>query len=126
MRKSVANSELVSLKQGDIFAVDGTEYDLYYGKPDASGTLGTTDGATPSRTKIIYIEDAKKYIVKFDPNWKNADIYVHDMSGKLILSKKNVKASSDYVIDLDTKVNNTFIINVISELGEKVTSKIIK
>ena len=48
------------------------------------------------------------------------------MSGKLILSKKNVKASSDYVIDLDTKVNNTFIINVISELGEKVTSKIIK
>jgi hypothetical protein len=48
------------------------------------------------------------------------------MSGKLILSNKNVKTGSDYTINLDTKVNNTFIINVVSELGEKVTSKIIK
>ena len=126
LRKSVANSELVSLKQGDTFAVDGTEYDLYYGKPDASGTLGTTDGATPSRTKIVYIQEADKYIVKFDPNWKKADVYIHDMSGKLIFSEKNVSASSDYLIKLDNGVNNTYIINVVSDLGVKVTSKIIK
>jgi hypothetical protein len=47
------------------------------------------------------------------------------MSGNLFLVKK-CKTSSDYTINLDTKVNNTFIINVVSELGEKVTSKIIK
>ena len=102
-----------------------TEFDLYYGLP-TNGTLGTSDTKVPSRTRILYIEDSNKYVVKFDPNWKSADIYVHDMSGRLILSNKNVKTGSDYTINLDTKVNNTFIINVISELGEKVTSKIIK
>lgn len=126
LRDSSNNGSLLKAKQGETIPVTGQEFDLYYGAPSNEGTLGTDNGKAPSRTKIIYIEDAKKYIVKFDPNWKNADIYVHDMSGKLILSKKNVKASSDYVIELDTKVKNTFIINVISELGEKVTSKIIK
>lgn len=120
------NGSLIDVKQMNTIPVTSTEYDLYYGKPQTDGTLGTNEGKTPSRTKILYIEDAKKYIVKFDPNWKKADIYVHDMSGRLIFSDKNVSASSDYLIKLDDNVNNAYIVNVISELGEKVTSKIIK
>ena len=120
------NGSLIDVKQMNTIPVTSTEYDLYYGKPQTDGTLGTNEGKTPSRTKILYIEDAKKYIVKFDPNWKKADIYIHDMSGRLIFSDKNVSASSDYLIKLDDNVNNAYIVNVISELGEKVTSKIIK
>ena len=120
------NGSLIDVKQMNTIPVTSTEYDLYYGKPQTDGTLGTNEGKTPSRTKILYIEDAKKYIVKFDPNWKKADIYVHDMSGRLIFSEKNVSASSDYLIKLDNGVNNTYIINVVSDLGVKVTSKIIK
>ncbi len=120
------NGSLIDVKQMNTIPVTSTEYDLYYGKPQTEGTLGTIEGETPSRTKVLYIEDAKKYIVKFDPNWKKADIYVHDMSGRLIFSDKNVSASSDYLIKLDDKVNNAYIVNVVSELGIKVTSKIIK
>ena len=125
VRDAINNGQVIEAKQGGVVPATSTEFDLYYGLP-TSGTLGTSDTKVPSRTKIVYNEDSKKYIVKFDSNWNNADIYVHDMSGKLIISNKNVKTSSDYTINLDTKVNNTFIINVISELGEKVTSKIVK
>ena len=125
VRDAINNGQVIEAKQGGVVPATSTEFDLYYGLP-TSGTLGTSDTKVPSRTKIVYSEDSKKYIVKFDSNWNNADIYVHDMSGKLIFSNKNVKTSSDYTINLDTKVNNTFIINVVSELGEKVTSKIIK
>ena len=125
VRDAINNGQVIEAKQGGVVPATSTEFDLYYGLP-TNGTLGTSDTKVPSRTKIVYSEDSKKYIVKFDSNWNNADIYVHDMSGKLIFSNKNVKTSSDYTINLDTKVNNTFIINVVSELGEKVTSKIIK
>ena len=125
VRDAINNGQVIEAKQGGVVPATSTEFDLYYGLP-TNGTLGTSDTKVPSRTKIVYSEDSKKYIVKFDSNWKSADIYVHDMSGKLILSNKNVKTGSDYTINLDTKVNNTFIINVVSELGEKVTSKIIK
>lgn len=129
LRPSDVSSDLIEVKQGEVVAaagsVEGVEYDLYYGVPD-SGTLGTSKNVKPSRTKIMYVEEAKKYIVKFDPNWKKADVYVHDMSGKLILSEKSVSAKSDYVIELNSSVNGGYIINVISELGEQVTSKIIK
>lgn len=120
------NGNLIDVKQMNTIPVTSSEYDLYYGKPQTDGTLGTNEGEIPSRTKILYIEDAKKYIVKFDPNWKKADIYIHDMSGRLIFSEKNVSASSDYLIKLDDNVNNAYIVNVISEQGVKVTSKIIK
>ncbi|MEG2078718.1 T9SS type A sorting domain-containing protein, partial [Chryseobacterium sp.] len=66
------------------------------------------------------------YIVRFDPNWKKADITVYDMSGKLVLSKKDVKTDKDFVIDLDDNIKNGYIVNILSDNGEKVATKILK
>ena len=65
--------KLLKLKQGGVVPATSTEFDLYYGLP-TNGTLGTVILKVPSRTKKLYIEDSKKYIVKFDSNWNNADI----------------------------------------------------
>ena len=34
-----------------------------------------------SRTMVVYNPEITNYIVRFDPNWKKADIEVYDMSG---------------------------------------------
>ena len=64
-------------------------------------------------------------MVRFDPNWKTADIQVYDMSGKLILAEKKVLADKDYVLNL-AKHNNAYIVTAVSEKGEKISSKIVR
>lgn len=113
--------QVISVQPGNS---NGVEYDLYYGLP--TGTLNTTDVSKKSRTLVVYNADTNGYFVRFDPNWKKADIQVFDMSGKLVLSKKDVNANKDYNLDLAQDVKISYIVTVVSEKGEKVTSKIIK
>ncbi|CAM3075805.1 T9SS C-terminal target domain-containing protein [Chryseobacterium flavum] len=121
-----SNGTVQQAKQGQTITVATSSYDLYYGEPNNS-TLATKDKEnTPSRTMVVYNPQVTNYIVRFDPNWKKADIEVYDMSGKLVLSKKAVDASRDFIIELDGSIKNSYIVKVVSDKGEVVNTKILK
>ncbi|PWN63083.1 T9SS C-terminal target domain-containing protein [Chryseobacterium phosphatilyticum] len=120
------NGTVQQAKQGDIVPVTHDEYNLYYGEPN-NGTLAIDKkNAKPSRTAVVYNPAITNYIVRFDPNWKKADIEVYDMSGKLVISKKAIDASRDFVIELDGSVKNSYIVKIVSDKGETVNTKILK
>ncbi|MDR6373154.1 hypothetical protein J2795_004343 [Chryseobacterium bernardetii] len=120
------NGNLVQAKQGDVVAVTNEEANLYYGEP-SNITLGV-DKTAPgiSRTLVVYDPSITNYIVRFDPKWKKADIQVYDMSGKLVISKKAVETSRDFVIELDGSVKNSYVVKIVSDKGETVNTKILK
>lgn len=111
--------------QGAVIPVTGTEYDLYYGEP-SNIVLAANETKSPARTLVIYNPAIDDYIVRFDPNWKKADIEVYDMSGKLVISEKSVSTSQDFVIKLDKKVKNAYVVKVVSDKGDIVNTKILK
>lgn len=111
--------------QGAVIPVAGTEYDLYYGEP-SNIVLATNDTKAPTRTLVVYNPAIDNYIVRFDPNWKKADIEVYDMSGKLVISKKGAETSKDFVIELDKDIKNSYVVKVVSSTGEVVNTKILK
>lgn len=120
------NGNVIEAKQGDVVAVTNAEANLYYGEPSnlTLGTGKTTQGI--SKTLVVYDPSITNYIVRFDPNWKKADIQVYDMSGKLVISKKAVETSRDFVIELDGSVKNSYVVKIVSDKGETVNTKILK
>lgn len=121
------NGNLIEAKQGDVINVSGDEASLYYGAPNnATLTNKETKSAAPSRTLVVYNPSISNYIVRFDPKWKKADIEVYDMSGKLVISKKAVDATRDFVIELDGSVKNSYMVRIVSDKGETVNTKILK
>ncbi|GAA5094341.1 hypothetical protein GCM10023210_25900 [Chryseobacterium ginsengisoli] len=119
------NGTVQQAVQGTVIPVAGTEYDLYYGEP-SNVVLAANETKAPSRTLVIYNPAIDNYIVRFDPNWKKADIEVYDMSGKLVISKKAVETSKDFVIELDQKIKNSYVVKVVSDKGDIVNTKILK
>ncbi|WP_449388487.1 T9SS type A sorting domain-containing protein [Chryseobacterium lineare] len=119
------NGTVQQAVQGAVIPANIAEFDLYYGEP-SNIVLSTVDTSTPSRTMVVYNPAITNYIVRFDPNWKKADIDVYDMSGKLVITKKAVDTSTDFVIELDNKIKNAYLVKVVSEKGEIVTAKILK
>ncbi|MCJ7934629.1 MAG: T9SS type A sorting domain-containing protein [Chryseobacterium sp.] len=121
-----SNGTAQQAKQGDVISVATSSYDLYYGEPINSTLAAKDTEKTPSRTMVVYNPQITNYIVRFDPNWKKADIEVYDMSGKLVISKKAVDASRDFVIELDSAIKNSYIVKIVSDKGEIVNTKILK
>lgn len=121
------NGSVMQAKQGETVAVTNDVYDLYYGEPNRN-VLATkpTTTASSSRTMVVYNPEITNYIVRFDPNWKKADIEVYDMSGKLVISKKAVNTSTDFVIELDNSIKNSYVVKIVSDKGETVNTKILK
>ncbi|SFN53144.1 Por secretion system C-terminal sorting domain-containing protein [Chryseobacterium oleae] len=121
-----SNGTVQQATQGGIAPNAVASYDLYYGDPN-NVVLGTKDtNNVPSRTMVVYNPEITNYIVRFDPNWKKADIEVYDMSGKLVISKKAVDASRDFVIELNGAVKNSYVVKIVSDKGETVNTKILK
>ncbi|NIF07553.1 T9SS type A sorting domain-containing protein [Chryseobacterium sp. Tr-659] len=120
------NGTLMEAKQGDVVASTTTDSDLYYGEPSNATLTTKDDKATASKTLVVYDPSITNYIVRFDPKWKKADIEVYDMSGKLVISKKAVDASRDFVIELNGSVRNSYIVKIVSDKGETVNTKILK
>ena len=118
-----SNGEALQIKQNQIIPVSGLQYSLYYGKP--GGALGTEVGVKPSRTRVVYSQAKDDYLVIFDPSWKTADVQVYDMSGKLIISQKNIVTSNNFDIKL-SKSNSAYIVTAVSESGDQFSSKIIR
>lgn len=48
------------------------------------------------------------------------------MSGKLVISKKGVETSRDFVIELDKNIKNSYVVKVVSDKGDIVNTKILK
>lgn len=116
------NGVVAEIAQNQIIPVTGDEYSLYYGN---SITLGTGSSSKPSRTQVVYSQSTDNFLVRFDPDWKKADINVYDMSGKQIISQKGVAAGKDFDIILP-KSNAAYIVTAVSEKGEKISSKIVR
>lgn len=119
------NGTVQQINQGDVVPIAGDLYDLYYGPPESVLATSNTN-AKPSRTIVVYNPEITNYIVRFDPNWKKADVQVYDMSGKLVISKKAVNTSTDFVIELDNSVKNSYVVKVVADNGEIVNAKILK
>lgn len=119
-----ASGNISEASQDSVIPVNGSQYNLFYGKPDAVLATGNAE-AKPSRTVIVYNQSIDNYIVRFDSTWKKADIQVYDLSGKLIMLKKNVPANQDFTIPL-SKDNRAYIVTAVSESGVKAVAKIIR
>ncbi len=117
------NGEEKEIHQNEEIAVSATKYNLSYGKP--SGVLGSAETKVPSRTKVVYNYSEDHYQVRFDSDWKRANVQVYDMSGKLIINETNLRTDSDFIIPLQRN-NSTYIVKTISESGEVTTAKIIR
>ncbi|MBF8458289.1 T9SS type A sorting domain-containing protein [Kaistella sp. G5-32] len=118
-----ATGAISEIAQNQVIPVLGDQYNLYYGKSNI--VLGTGGSTKPSRTKVVYNGAINMFVVRFDPQWKKSDINVYDMSGKLIISQKDVLTDKDFEINL-SKMNSAYIVTAVSEKGEKVSSKIIR
>ncbi|WP_278377448.1 T9SS type A sorting domain-containing protein [Chryseobacterium arthrosphaerae] len=120
-----ANGTAEEAKQGAVIPVNSKTYNLYYGAPD-KGTLIAKETSKVSKTVVVYNPAVSNYVVRFDPSWKKADIEVYDMSGKLIISKKSVETSRDFLIELDGSVKSSYVVKVVSDKGVIVNTKILK
>lgn len=126
-----ADGEVKEAKQGEIVSLDsydqeGTiEYDFYYGEPNTA-ILGVDDTKVPSRTQVVYNPSLQNYVVIFDRNWKKADIKVYDLSGKLILSDSNIETTDNYEIKLQDNLKSGYVVDIVSDNGQKLTKKILK
>jgi hypothetical protein len=103
----------------------GNQFGLSYG-PMTTSVLGTAENVKGNRTLVVFNPAIDNYVVQFDPSWKTADVQVYDMSGKLIISAKNVKTAQDFVINLSNNAQGTYVVSGTNEKGEKFTSKIIR
>lgn len=117
------NGNIEEVTQNQIVPVTGDEYSLFFGK--VTGVLDVDATAKPSRTRVVYNPPSDKFVVRFDPDWKRADINIYDMSGKLILTEKNVSAEKDFEINL-LKTNQAYIVTAVSDNGAKISSKIVR
>lgn len=123
----IDNGTVQSASQDQVIPISvlngGSDVSLYYGQPQ--GSLATIEQVKASRTMVIFNPEIDNYIVRFDPNWKKADIKVYDMSGKLVLDFAKVNADRDFVIEL-AKGNKAYVVTVTSDKGQQVNTKIIR
>lgn len=117
------NGVLTKLSSGSVVPVENTSntFGLYYEQP--SGTLGSSELING---QTIVVKKDTGYIVRFNKNWKFADIDIYSSAGQLLHSAKNVSAKMDYSLPINYSVNGVYIIKVKSDDGEIVTKKIIK
>lgn len=106
--------------------VSGLQIKLYYDRPTTNTTMASEEAVKPqSRTMVVFNPELKDWIVRFDPDWKNAQVKLFDMSGRLLKEEKNIKTISDYVIKVPME-HSAYMVVVIGDTGVVVNSKILK
>lgn len=97
-------------------------YELYWNEgPSDRGQMGTNDQLASST--IVY-KDIDNFFVKFNVNWTKAEVKVYDLSGRNIVSYKDVNTKNR--LKLDLPVRGAYVVKVVSSNGEVYTQKIIK
>lgn len=117
------NGTLTKIKSGDTFSLTNTNftYGLFYEQP--AGVLGTSELL---KGQTIVAKKDQGYVVRFNKNWKQADIEVYTSVGQLLHSAKKVSTYDDYKLPLDNVTNGVYIVKIKSNDGEIVTKKVIK
>lgn len=117
------NGTLTKIKSGDTFSLTNTNftYGLFYEQP--AGVLGTSELL---KGQTIVAKKDQGYVVRFNKNWKQADIEVYSSVGQLLHSAKKVSTYDDYKLPLDNVTNGVYIVKIKSNDGEIVTKKVIK
>lgn len=118
------NNELKLIQQNDVVNVSSSipsSFNLYYGEPS---TLSNNEVIKKSRTFVVFNPDIKKYIIKFDPNVKKADIQIFDLSGRLLFETKNYTTNMDFVINKFFN-SGAYVVKVISDKNLLTNSKIL-
>lgn len=118
-----ANGALQQIAHNAVLPAFEDSYHLFYGTPET--VLAAEDPVKVSRTKVAFNQFQDSFFVRFDPLWKKAEVKVYDMSGKLVVSQKDLNTNNDYPIQLQ-KTNSAYIVTASSEKGEKISAKIIR
>ncbi len=118
-----ASGALQQIAHHAVVPATDESYHLYYGTPET--VLSAEDPVKVSRTKVAFNQFEDKFFVRFDPLWKKAEVKVYDMSGKLVLTQKDLNTTNDYTLQLQ-KTNSAYIVTATSERGEKISAKIIR
>lgn len=119
------NGSNVMLSQDQVISVASvSDAGLYYGEPET--VLGTAETTKKSETIVTYEKSSDSFVVIFDKAWKNADITVFDMSGKLINSEKKVSTASNHVLNIPKQLNNGYLISIKADNGQVYNTKIMR
>ncbi|MDY3547457.1 T9SS type A sorting domain-containing protein [Riemerella anatipestifer] len=120
--------KFTELKQGSILSVtpssQATYYGLYYGKP-VNEVLSSVEVQKPSSTVVVFDSSSNTHRVLFDQTWAKADVVVYDMSGRVIVSQKDVDASTAFEIKLSAG-QGAYLVTAVSEKGVKFSQKVVK
>lgn len=100
--------------------IEKDRFVMYWnGLPDEMGVEDTAIGET-----LVY-KDGRDYKVRFDNNWKQADVYVYNMIGQLVHVAKKVGTINDYMLPINGDPA-AYIVKVMGDNGDVVTKKIVK
>lgn len=121
-KNSNAVSEISADKSYSFVASDNadTRFEIYWKEMKPAGSLNTGDVVKGST--VVY-KDLGAHKVRFEKSSPKANIEVYDMSGKLVLSDKDVVTANDYVLDLPNSA--VYVIKVIYQSGDVRTLKMI-
>ncbi|MBO6184285.1 MAG: T9SS type A sorting domain-containing protein [Chryseobacterium sp.] len=121
------NGVNVMLSQNQVISAGSvTQAGLYYGEPQSENVLGTSDLTKKSGTIVTYEKSSDNFVVIFDKNWKNADITIFDMSGKLINSEKRVNTTSNHTLSIPKQLNNGYLITIKADNGQVYNTKVMR
>lgn len=121
------NGANVMLSQNQVISAGSvTQAGLYYGEPQPETVLGTSDLAKKNGTVVTYEKSSDNFVVIFDKNWKNADITIFDMSGKLINSEKRVNTTSNHTLSIPKQLNNGYLITIKADNGQVYNTKVMR
>ncbi|MCD0479934.1 T9SS type A sorting domain-containing protein [Chryseobacterium sp. LC2016-29] len=121
------NGANVMLSQNQVISAGSvTEAGLYYGEPQPETVLGTSDLTKKSGTIVTYEKSSDNFVVIFDKNWKNANITIFDMSGKLINSEKEVNTKSNHTLNIPKQLNNGYLITIKADNGQVYNTKVMR
>lgn len=121
------NGANVMLSQNQVISAGSvTQAGLYYGEPQPETVLGTSDLTKKSATIVTYEKSSDNFVAIFDKNWKNADITIFDMSGKLINSEKGVNTKSNHTLNIPKQINNGYLVTIKADNGQVYNTKIMR
>ncbi|WP_175622525.1 T9SS type A sorting domain-containing protein [Chryseobacterium schmidteae] len=121
------NGNNVMLSQDQVInAGSASVAGLYYGEPAPETVLGTSDLTKKSSTIVTYEKSSDNFVVIFDKTWKNADIIIYDMSGKLINSEKRVSTTSNHTLNIPKQINSGYLITITADNGQVYNTKIMR